>query len=334
MKVKIESPEIVTRNIKEWEIPQPDNDYMVVVQCSTYNHEKYIEDALKGFVMQKTNFPWCVIVTDDCSTDGTAEIVKKYASEYPEIIKAICLGYNHMQNGISRDPYIKPWHNSAKYIAICEGDDYWTDSLKLQKQVDFLNAHPDIVYSCHRYNFIHDLNKIEHLQPNKYFDTPAHSQEKEFVFNKEYAFTQEWITKTLTCVYRQSALPKDYIKAYKYARDVHMVYHLLCKGDGVCHNFVGGTYRYTHQGVYAGLDDLKKCNINYEVYLELYKKNHDLLMRRHAEGYFEGALYKGRSLGFPTNIVEFHVYIKHFGKNPIRLIKIYRKYYKKAIYSI
>ncbi len=133
----------IQENIKKWNIPMPQQDYMVVIQCSTYNHEAYIEDAMKGFVMQITNFPFCALVTDDCSTDGTAEIIKRFAAKYPDIIIPILLGENHMQHKISRDPYLDPWHNRAKYIAICEGDDYWTDPYKLQKQVDFMERHLD-----------------------------------------------------------------------------------------------------------------------------------------------------------------------------------------------
>ncbi len=141
--------EEIQENIKKWNIPLPQQDYMVVVQCSTYNHEAYIENALKGFVMQKTNFPFCAIVTDDCSTDGTAEIIKKYAAEYPDIIKPILLGENHMQHNKARNPYIDPWHNRAKYIAQCEGDDYWIDPLKLQMQYDWLEQHPDYSLCFH-----------------------------------------------------------------------------------------------------------------------------------------------------------------------------------------
>ena len=141
--------EEIQHNIKKWNIPMPQKDYMVVVQCSTYNQEAYIEDALKGFVMQKTNFPFCALVTDDCSTDGTAAIIKKYAVEYPDIIIPILLGENHMQHKKTRYPYIGPWHKRAKYIAICEGDDYWTDPLKLQKQVDFMESNSNCVLSQH-----------------------------------------------------------------------------------------------------------------------------------------------------------------------------------------
>ena len=84
-----EAKDVISQNIIKWNIPQPTQKYKVVIHCSTYNHEKYIEDALKGFIMQKTNFPFCAIVVDDCSTDGTADIVRKYAAKYPDIIKPI-----------------------------------------------------------------------------------------------------------------------------------------------------------------------------------------------------------------------------------------------------
>ena len=129
----------------------PDQDYKVLIKCLTYNQEKYIEDALKGFVRQKTNFPYCALVVDDCSTDGTTEIIKQYEARYPEIIKGIYLPVNMYGNPEKRK-YIKPWEERAQYIAKCEGDDYWIDDYKLQNQVDFLDAHPD--YMMHFHNAI------------------------------------------------------------------------------------------------------------------------------------------------------------------------------------
>lgn len=129
----------------------PDRDYKVLIRCLTYNQEKYIEDALKGFVRQKTDFPFCAIVVDDCSTDGTAAIIKKYEEEYPDVIKGIYLPVNMCGNPQKMD-YIKPWEDRAQYIAMCEGDDYWIDDYKLQRQVDFLDSHPD--YMMHFHNAI------------------------------------------------------------------------------------------------------------------------------------------------------------------------------------
>ena len=118
---------------------------LVSIRCITYNHESYIRDCLEGFVIQKTSFPFEAIVHDDASTDGTAAIIREYAEKYPDIIKPIYETenqYSKHDGSLRRimDEAISP---SAKYIAICEGDDYWIDPLKLQKQADFLETHPD-----------------------------------------------------------------------------------------------------------------------------------------------------------------------------------------------
>ena len=153
-------------NIRRWNIPMPQQDYMVVIHCSTYNHEKYIESALKGFVMQKTNFPFCALVIDDCSTDKTRDIILQYAAQYPDIIKPLLLGENHMQHGKLRNPYYEPWYNRGKYLAVCEGDDYWTHPDKLQKQVDYLEAHPDCTLCFHAYlNEYPDASKSSPVHP-------------------------------------------------------------------------------------------------------------------------------------------------------------------------
>lgn len=135
--------------VKEMIIPS--QNYKVVIRCLTFNQEKFIEDALKGFVRQKTNFPYCALVVDDCSTDGTAEIIKKYEAEYPDVIKGLYLPVNMYGNPKKRE-YIKPWEECAQYIAMCEGDDFWIDDYKLQRQVDFLDSHPD--YMLHFHNAI------------------------------------------------------------------------------------------------------------------------------------------------------------------------------------
>lgn len=115
----------------------------VLVKCHTYNHEKYIGQALSGFVMQKTAFPFLVLVIDDCSTDGTADIIREYESRYPDIIKGIYLSENHYSQGKSMSIHTEPYEKEADYIALCEGDDFWTDPLKLQKQYDQLESHPE-----------------------------------------------------------------------------------------------------------------------------------------------------------------------------------------------
>lgn len=150
--------------------PLPQQDYMVVIKCFTYNQANYIEEALKGFVMQKTNFPFCALVVDDFSSDNTADIIRKYEAEYPEIIKGVYLQENYYsQGGIKREKteIVSPWFDRCKYIAMCEGDDYWTDPLKLQKQVDIMESNPDVdlvwtrakCFSQNKHTFLYDIGK-------------------------------------------------------------------------------------------------------------------------------------------------------------------------------
>ena len=122
------------------EIQEP----LVSVCCITYNHEKYIRDAIESFLMQKTEFPFEIIIQDDASTDMTADIIREYEEKYPEIIKPIYHTENQFSKGINVafSVYKK---SKGKYIAVCEGDDYWKDPLKLQMQVTFLEQNPDYV---------------------------------------------------------------------------------------------------------------------------------------------------------------------------------------------
>ena len=137
---------------------------LVAIRCITYNHEPYIRDALEGFVMQKTDFPFVAVVHDDASTDGTADIIREYAAKYPHIIKPIYETENQYSKGDGSMPIMM--NNAvvatgAKYIAHCEGDDYWTDQFKLQKQVDFLESHPKYSMCFHNCIVHWELNDQE-----------------------------------------------------------------------------------------------------------------------------------------------------------------------------
>ena len=127
-----------------------EQEIKVSVCCLTYNHEKYIEEAIKGFIMQKTDFKFEVIIHDDASTDNTASIIKAYEEKYPEIIKGIYQPKNlySQKIGITNN-FIVP-RVSGKYVAMCEGDDYWTDPYKLQKQYDALEQNKDCYFCVHK----------------------------------------------------------------------------------------------------------------------------------------------------------------------------------------
>ncbi len=121
----------------------------VTVACAAYNHAAYIADAIDGLLIQKTEFPVEIIIYDDASTDGTADIIRAYAEKYPDRITAILQSENQWSKGKTLLDFLFSKAN-GEYIAICEGDDYWTDPLKLQKQVQAMKEHPelDVCASC------------------------------------------------------------------------------------------------------------------------------------------------------------------------------------------
>lgn len=160
---------ISTENIN---YPAPKQEYKVLVRCFTFNHSKYIEDALYGFAMQQTNFPFVCLVMDDASTDGEQMVIKKWMERecdmsraetidistshviiVPHKINTSCcfafylLKQNLYGTGDRKMNHVYPWRKKCEYEALCEGDDYWIDSLKLQKQVDFLERNPEYVMS-------------------------------------------------------------------------------------------------------------------------------------------------------------------------------------------
>lgn len=141
----------------------------VSIICNTYNHEKYIKEALDSFLMQKTNFAYEVLIHDDASTDTTASIIREYESKYPNIIKPIYQTKNQYSQNISiTDKYQLP-RLQGKYVAICEGDDYWTDPFKLQKQFDIMEEHPEIDICAHGAERVKATNRktIGYVTPSK-----------------------------------------------------------------------------------------------------------------------------------------------------------------------
>ena len=148
------------------------NNPLVAIQCLVYNHEPYLRDCLEGFVMQQTNFPFVAIVHDDASTDGSTIIIREYEKKYPNIIKPIYETENQYakhDGSVTRIMNAAIDATGAKYVAMCEGDDYWTDPLKLQKQVDFLEANSE--YSLCLTNSIVKFDDREVLAINHIWDT-------------------------------------------------------------------------------------------------------------------------------------------------------------------
>ena len=143
---------------------------LVAIHCLVYNHEPYLRDCFEGFVMQKTNFRFVAIVHEDCSTDNSAAIIREYEAKYPDIFRPIYEIENQWSKhdgSLDRvvDEALKT--TSAKYIALCEGDDYWIDPYKLQKQVDCMESHPECSICINQVQAVTRNNeKIGWLIPN------------------------------------------------------------------------------------------------------------------------------------------------------------------------
>lgn len=165
---------------------------LVSICCITYNHEKFIKDAIEGFLMQKTDFPFEILVHDDASTDETPDILREYQEKHPDLFRIVFQTENRYSRGLKNTPLL---YNMArgKYIALCEGDDYWTDPLKLQKQVDFLEAHPECSLCCHRV-----LYKYEDAEEKNYL-FPDFEENK--IFEKQ-EFYGKYFSATCSVVFR------------------------------------------------------------------------------------------------------------------------------------
>lgn len=147
----------------------------VSIALVTYNHEKYVEEALDSILMQETDFPFEIVFHDDASTDDTPKILKEYMKKYPNIIRGILQKENQYSQG-KRVDIIVFNEISSKYIAICEGDDYWIDQNKLQVQIDVMEKNPDCHLSFHAaevriQNDKHGKIIARHAKNNKVFTT-------------------------------------------------------------------------------------------------------------------------------------------------------------------
>lgn len=142
---------------------------MVSVCCSVYNHEKYLRKCLEGFVMQKTNFGYEVLIHDDASTDHSADIIREYEKKYPDIIKPIYQTENQYSKGAEISwEFLYP-RAKGKYIALCEGDDYWCDENKLQRQFDELENNQEASFCVHKVRWISENGELMgHAYPDSH----------------------------------------------------------------------------------------------------------------------------------------------------------------------
>ncbi len=227
-----------------------EKELMVSVICNTYNQVTYIRDALDSFLMQKTNFPFEILVHDDASTDGTADIIREYEQKYPELIKPIYQTENQYSQGNFPTKNFQVPRAKGKYIAFCEGDDYWTDPHKLQKQFDIMEKNPQCSL-C-----VHIVNRVEADTKNLIGEKPSFQLNKSIL--KDIDFFKEgrlvFLDFQLSSYFVPSKLIKNYYSMSIAFRDVStigdepLIMWLLTEGDFFFINQKMSSYRILAKG--------------------------------------------------------------------------------------
>lgn len=247
-------------------------EFLVRIDCITYNHAPYIEDAMNGFCMQQTTFPFVATIIDDASTDGEPEVIRRYLDAHFDLSEkglsrqwetddayfiyahhkenkncyfaVVLLKYNFWQAKKSKEPLIKEWINT-KYVAFCEGDDYWTDESKLQEQVKVLNGTPNIMFVYTGFETVDEKgNRISRPMYDKH-------QQKSFTGdNLEQLFEGNYIL-TLTVCIRRNILEKKLYRQSPFHYDYALFLCASMYGDSYYINSKTGCYRQHSQSLIA-----------------------------------------------------------------------------------
>ncbi len=225
-----ESKQITQHNFSEGQKP------IVTVRIATYMHEAYIKECIEGVLMQRTTFPVQIIVHDDASTDKTPSIIKEYEKKFPYLFTNIYQTENqYSKHGGKAVIDAMNKYTQGKYIAICEGDDYWTCPDKLQKQVNFLEANPEFALCFHNSEIIHGHKKTK----KKYnFANFAKS-----IYTINDIIEKQWFIPTQSIVYRKEMNTMQKWSNYISNGDFALQLILAEKGPFFCVNETMSVYR-------------------------------------------------------------------------------------------
>lgn len=233
-------------------------EVIVSVCMITYNHEKYIAEAIEGVLMQKSTFSFELVIGEDCSIDKTREICETYQKKFPHIIKLLPKQEKNlgmMANFVNTLKECK-----GTYIALCEGDDYWTDPFKLQKQVDFLEANTDVSLTCTLKTVLKDgvITKHGAKQSISYANTKN--------------VLTDFIAPTQTMVFRNLKGLSEFLNQHPliYGGDRAITYYASLHGKIAILPFWGSIYRITKQGVSTGLSSRRKLIVRFQSSIDLH----------------------------------------------------------------
>ncbi len=235
---------------------------MVSVVCVAFNQEKYIGQAIESFLMQKHDFDIEIIIHDDASTDTTQAVIKSYVDKYPNLIKTIFQKENIYSKGD------KPWKHclqkaKGKYIALCDGDDYWCDPLKLQKQVAFLEANPEYVITSHNAKLINEKGDLVKAKQLKLTKNRSYSGQE----LKNGAFLL-----TLTVMFKNviNEFPKEFFLVSN--GDTFLIALLGNHGKGYFTTDVkDDVYRVHSRGVWSMIDECEKFKKKFQTFFLMHQ---------------------------------------------------------------
>ena len=215
---------------------------LVSICCLVYNHEQYLRDCFEGFVKQQTTFPFEILVHDDASTDHSADIIHEYTEKYPNLFKPIYQKENQYSKGVKISFEYQYPRAQGKYIALCEGDDYWTDAHKLQMQLDWLEAHPEDSMCC---------SNAAILSSNKELNWSRYKKDTDIPINDMILGGGEFI-QTCTILFRKNLL-YNYPQCCKGCAVGDYPLQLWSVLNGKVHYFASktGAYRVNHPGSWS-----------------------------------------------------------------------------------
>ncbi|OJV42940.1 MAG: hypothetical protein BGO29_07185 [Bacteroidales bacterium 36-12] len=267
---------------------------LVSVWVITYNQEKFISECLDSILKQETNFPFQIIIGEDNSTDKTRSICEMYANKYLNITLL------PLRENLG---LVKNWERTlnacaGRYVAMCEGDDFWIDSHKLQKQIDFLENNPDYSISFHRIKLFFEGGIVH----NDLFD---HLEEREY---SAYEIYDKWTILTSSVVFRNFPKKIHFPKSV-YFTDIYFSLYLLEKGRAYCHDFVGVAYRRHPESLSLTfpISRIQKLFYQYKYMIKRYPEFKDI-SRRNMNDWLKGLIYAPYFKG----IWKFRLYKMYF----------------------
>jgi glycosyltransferase involved in cell wall biosynthesis len=293
--------------IKDIMEPHP----MVSVLVITYNHEQYIRQALDGILMQKVGFSYEIIIHDDASSDNTQKIIREYEIQYPELIKAIYQKENQYSKGISIQTFFLKYLK-GKYIANCEGDDYWTDPYKLVKQVNFLESNPDYIATAHNVRTINEYGELVDDSLNPYKIYSSH------IYTLKDAERIRLPGQTASLVYRNIWLntSNEIIELYRSCRingDQKLSIFLALQGDIYCFDDIMADHR---KVIFTGDSWSAK---NYKKNLTLYLYNGILDVNRFAKNTY-GVILDNKKIRLDVVYSAFCILIRYPTRDNLKIL--------------